>query len=142
MFLPDNIITRRVLIEKINNNDRLLFDFDKKNWKLDLQGEAAIDSLIRVSEQNMLYGEFTKDGEMESSTISLANVSHAIKNVEFKNNKLYGDILFLNTTNGFEAKVLNCLKKLKPYIRAVGYYTTEHTVVTDVITIDLKLNNI
>lgn len=69
----------------------------KKDEWLRVQGTVGnIKDLIEKSNDG-LFGEL---GHPDSFDVSLSNVSHVIKNIKEKNNKLYADIKILDTPKG------------------------------------------
>jgi len=131
----DEITTRRVLFEKINQN--LLYDFNKTNYILDDNAIYDIEKMVELSEERMLYGEF--GGGDNIREVSIANVSHVILNLIFKNSKLYGDIKFLQTPKGVIAQELFKKKLATISLRAFATsYGPSPITLNNITTIDIK----
>lgn len=131
----DEITTRRVLFEKINQN--LLYDFNKTNYILDDNAIYDIEKMVELSEERMLYGEFVGGDNIRE--VSIANVSHVILNLIFKNSKLYGDIKFLQTPKGVIAQELFKKKLATISLRAFATsYGPSPITLNNITTIDIK----
>jgi len=133
-----NILTREILFEKIGNlsNEKLLFDFKKLNWDIDENVISIIEHLKEQSKNKILLGEFVSENN-NSDIVNFKNVSHYIENLEFYNNKFYGDIVFVDSEIGKMAMELFLRKQIKTTVRALGFYNDGNPKVVDLITIDL-----
>lgn len=84
----------------IGEKNYLLCDFNDKQFKkynLD-NVESCINKLNdKINTFGVLFGELNYNSNTD---ISLQNISHSIKNLTFKDNKVYGDVKILNTIMG------------------------------------------
>ena len=129
------ITTRRVLFEKINQN--LLYDFNKVNYVLDDNALYDINIMIEMRKDGMLYGEL--GGGYNIREVSIANVSHVIQNLIFKNSKLYGDIKFLQTPKGIIAQEIFKKKLATISMRAFATsYGSGQITLNNITTIDIR----
>ena len=115
----------------------MLYDFNKVNYVLDDNALYDINIMIEMSKDGMLYGEF--GGGYNIREVSIANVSHVIQNLIFKNSKLYGDIKFLQTPKGIIAQELFKKKLATISMRAFATsYGSGQITLNNITTIDIR----
>lgn len=111
----------------------LLTDFTIKAWEnIDMESvKNLMPTLIELCENNMLYGQI---GNPESSSlISLSNSAFVIKNILLEENKIYGDVEFLDNKNGKDAFDLLELCNAKFKVNIFGIETPdEKTIITNI----------
>lgn len=127
----------------------LLTDFTTERWKgIDLDSvKTSVETLKeKLNKMGCAYGEL---GKPETFEISLNKASHAIKNITFENDKIYGDVEFLNNSNGKVAeRYINDMNGAFG-IRSVGFVNrnddnkiTIHVILTWDVTLDEEITKI
>lgn len=121
----------------------LLTDFNTVQWNginIELVKEQLIELNKNIDKIGYLYGEL---GESTDFCISSINASHAIKNLTFKDNKIYGDIIFLNNENGEKAKSLinEFNDQFNFGIRSVGITKNNEIEINKIFTWDVIKTN-
>ena len=121
----------------IGEQNYLLCDFNDKQFeRYNLDNiEDCINKLNdKINTFGILYGELNPSTDFD---IYLKNVSHCIKNLTFKDNKIYGDVKILDTKMGLE--LLNIINTIeyKPIFKiraAHNNYTINEIFTFDIVT--------
>lgn len=121
----------------IGEQNYLLCDFNDKqfeNYNLDNIEECINEFNHKIDVLGVLYGELDPITDFD---IYLKNVSHSIKHLTFKDNKIYADIKILDTKMGL--KLLNIINttEYKPIfkLRSVhNNYTINKIFTFDIVT--------
>lgn len=138
----DNVCTRKVLFEKYNPylSDFILADFITWGYpEPDLTSlSVAISDLKEKIENNILYGELNHPLTLD---VTLANVSHSISNINLFDNKIYGNVHFVDTPSGQILKqLISDRLKVRFGIRATGAIIENFTRINEIITFDAIIN--
>lgn len=100
----------------------MLTDFNTERWR-----GINIESVIlqvenlkeRINKDGYLIGGIGKPGKND---MSLSGASHLIKNITFRDGKIYGDVEFLNNENGKKAENLIENMNFRFELKGVGIY--------------------
>ncbi len=75
----------------------LLYDFNDSDIDQNIIDSGVNDLFEKVNTIGVLYGELDPTDDLD---IMAKNVSHGIKNLQFIDNKIYGDVEILMTKSG------------------------------------------
>ncbi len=99
----------------------ILTDFNKDRWKgikIDTIKSAVEKLNEKINKIGCIYGQIGNPTNMLDVTLS--NSSHFIKNIKLDNGKIYGDVIFLDNTNGKNAYNLINNLNYQFGIRSIG----------------------
>lgn len=103
----------------------VLTDLTTKRW----QG-VNMSNIQRVVDE-FIGSEVLGEIGSEDIYVSLSNVTHIIKDIKIEDNKIKGDLQFLNSFKGIEAQELFDMGLLKLSIRALGIPPSDiHKIIT------------
>jgi hypothetical protein len=118
----------------------LLTDFNTERWK-GINLNSVDNAIKKLSEHEFIYGEIGENQEYPTIN-SLCNATHTIKNIVLKEDKIFGDVTFLDTDSGRKVyKLINEYPDLFNFgIRSIGTTNDNEIIINEIFTWDI-INN-